>query len=183
MTLNEICDGAARKLRAWCFAGGAGTAIIEFALAAPILVVLLLNLFDFSVLIWSTMQTDYSAQMGAQAAFSLCGGGNPPALTNCAGLNAAVTTASQSTSLGTGVTLATGSPSEQFYCVAGTTLESIGNTPPNPYNCATANPPNAAATPGDYIVVQVNYSYTPAFSGLSLASAHTLTATAMQRVD
>jgi hypothetical protein len=164
-------------------AGRAGTAIIEFALAAPILVIVLLNLFDFSVLIWSTMQTDYSAQMGAQAAFKTCNGGNPPALTNCTGLSTAVTTAAQSTSLGTNVTVASGYPAEEFYCVSGTTLQSIGTSPPSPYDCSTATPPNASATPGDYIVVQVNYSYTPTFSGLSLASAHTLTATAMQRVN
>ena len=163
-------------------AGRAGTAIIEFALAAPILAVLVLNLFDFSVLIWSTMQTDYSAQMGAQAAFQTCNGGTPPALTNCTNLSTAVTTAVQSTSLGTGVTVASGSPGEEFYCVSGTTLQSIGTSPPSPYNCSTANPSNAAATPGDYIVVQVNYSYTPAFAGLSLASAQTLTSMARQRV-
>jgi Flp pilus assembly protein TadG len=161
----------------------AGTAIIEFALAAPILVVLLLNLFDFSVLIWSTMQTDNSAQMGAQAAFKLCAGGTPPALTNCAGLSTAVTTAAQSTSLGTGVTLASGYPGETFYCTSGNTLQSVGTSPPSPYNCSGATPANAAATPGDYITVQVNYSYAPTFSGLSLASARTLTATAMQRLQ
>ena len=163
-------------------ANDGGTAMVEFALTAPILVVLLLNLFDFSVLIWSRMQTDYSAQMGAQAAFKLCGGGSPPALTNCTGLTAAVTTAVQSTSLGTGVTVASGSPGEDFYCVSGTTLQSIGTSPPSPYNCSTATPSDATATPGDYIVVQVNYSYSPTFSGLSLASAQTMTATAMQRV-
>ena len=184
MTPDKTDGGArARGVRVRCLADRAGTAMIEFALAAPILVVLLLNLFDFSVLIWSTMQTDYSAQMGAQAALKLCAGGNPPALTNCTGLSAAVTTAVQSTSIGTGVTVASGYPEEQFYCVTGTTLQSIGTSPPSPYNCATATPSNASATPGDYIVVQVNYSYTPTFSGLSLASAHTLTATAMQRVD
>jgi Flp pilus assembly protein TadG len=166
-------------------ANDAGTAMVEFALAAPILVLLLLNLFDFSVLIWSRMQTDYSAQMGAQAAFKLCGGGSPPQLTNCSGLTAAVTTAVQSTSLSTGVTLASGSPGEDFYCVSGTstTLQSIGTSPPSPYDCSTATPSDAAATPGDYIVVQVNYSYKPTFSGLSLASAQTMTARAMQRVD
>jgi Flp pilus assembly protein TadG len=161
----------------------AGVAIIEFALAAPILVILLLNLFDFSVLIWSTMQTDYSAQMGAQAAFKTCNGKNPPLVTNCLGLSATVTTAVQSTSLGTGVTLASGYPGEGFYCVSGTSLQSIGTSPPSPYDCSTATPSDASTKPGDYIVVQVNYSYTPVFSGLSLASAHTLTATAMQRVD
>ena len=184
MTRNKPDGGAmARGVRLRCLADKTGTAIIEFAFATPILVVLVLNLFDFSVLIWSTMQSDYSAQMGAQAAFKICAGGSPPALTNCAGLSSAVTTAAQSTSLGTGVTVASGYPSEEFYCVSGNTLQSIGTSPPSPYNCSTATPSNSAATPGDYIVVQVNYSYTPTFSGLSLASAHTLTATAMQRVD
>jgi Flp pilus assembly protein TadG len=183
MTPNKTDGGAAAGMRVRCLADKTGTAMIEFALAAPILVILLLNLFDFSVLIWSTMQTDYSAQMGAQAAFKLCGGGSPPALTNCSGLTAAVTTAVQSTSLGTGVTLASGYPAEDFYCVSGTTLDSIGTSPPSPYNCSTATPSDPAATPGDYIVVQVSYSYSPTFSGLSLASAQTMTATAMQRVD
>ena len=147
------------------------------------LVLLLLNLFDFSVLIWSIMQTDNSAQMGAQAAWKLCVTGTPPALTNCTGLNAAVTTAAQSTSLGTAVTVATGSPSETFYCTSGTALQSVGTSPPSPYDCSSATPSNPAGTPGDYITVQVNYSYAPTFSGLSLASARTLTSTAMQRLQ
>jgi Flp pilus assembly protein TadG len=174
---------AAGGVRILFLADRAGTAILEFALAAPILVVVLLNLFDFSVLIWSTMQAENSAQMGAQAAFKTCAGGTPPALTNCSGLSAAVTTAAQSTSLGTGVTVASGYPSETFYCTSGTTLQSVGTSPPSPYDCSGATPSDAAATPGDYIVVQVNYSYTPTFRGLSLASAQTLTATALQRLQ
>src|SRR5215471_18426862 len=101
MTPDRNLDSAALRPKVSCLGDRVGTAIIEFALAAPILVLLLLNLFDFSVLIWSTMQTDYSAQMGAQAAFKLCAGGSPPALTNCTGLDSSVTTAAQSTSLGT----------------------------------------------------------------------------------
>jgi Flp pilus assembly protein TadG len=166
----EIRRSAPTPIR-W-LANDAGTAIIEFALAAPILVVLLLNLFDFSVLTWSIMQTDNSAQMGAQAA-----------LTNCAGLSTAATTAAQSTSLGTHVTVASGYPAEEFYCTSSNTLQSIGTSPPSPYDCSSATPSNPSGTPGDYIVVQVNYSYTPTFSGLSLASARTLTSTAMQRLQ
>ena len=164
--------------------GGSPTGLAnDCALAAPILVILLLNLFDFSVLIWSVMQTDYSAQMGAQAAFKTCVGKTPPALTNCTGLSTAVTTAAQSTSLGTHVTVVSGYPAEEFYCTSSNALQSIGTSTPSPYNCSSATPSNPSATPGDYIVVQVNYSYTPTFSGLSFASARTLTATAMQRVD
>src|SRR5215469_11809542 len=56
-----------------------GNALIEFGLVAPILVTLLLNLYDFSVLLWAAMQTDYAAQMGAQAAVKTCAGGTLPA--------------------------------------------------------------------------------------------------------
>jgi hypothetical protein len=157
--------------------------MIEFALAAPILVTLLLNLFDFSELIWATMQTDYSAQIGAQAALKNCAGGTLPAKTNCASLDSAVTTAIQSTSLGSSVSLATGYPGESYYCVSGTSLQSLGgySSPPSPFDCSAAG--NAGVAPGDYIAVNVNYSYTPTFSGLSLASSQTLTGSAMQRLQ
>ena len=162
----------------------AGNALIEFAFVAPILVTLLLNLFDFSSLIWAKMETDYSAQIGAQAAFKSCAGGTMPAMTNCAGLNATVTTAAQSTSLGSNVSLASGYPTENYYCTtSGNALQSVGtySSPPSPFDCsATGNP---GVTPGDYIVVQVTYSYTPTFSGLSLASSQTLTSTSLERLQ
>src|SRR6266566_4716233 len=149
--------------RGRCLAEESGNAMIEFALAAPILVVLLLNLVDFSVLIWATMQTDNSAQMGAQAAFKTCATGPLPAMTtgNCSTLTTAITTAMQSTALGSGITLASGYPAENYYCTSGTTLQSVGtySLPPSPFDCSAAG--NAAVMPGDYIVVKVNYSYTP----------------------
>jgi Flp pilus assembly protein TadG len=164
-------------------ANNAGNALIEFALVAPILVTLLLNLYDFSVLLWATMQTDYAAQMGAQAAVKTCAGGTLPAISNCAGLNAAVTTAIQGTSLGNGVSLASGYPTETYYCVSGTTLQSVGaySSPPSPFDCTATG--NSAVIPGDYVTVQVNYSYTPAFAGLSLASSQKLTSTALERLQ
>ena len=161
----------------------AGNALIEFALIAPILVTLLLNLYDFSVLMWATMQTDYAAQMGAQAAVKTCAGGTLPAISNCAGLNTAVTTAIHGTSLGSGVSLASGYPTETYYCVSGTTLQSVGaySSPPSPFDCSTVG--NSAVIPGDYVTVEVNYSYAPAFAGLSLASSQTLTGTALERLQ
>jgi len=100
-----------------------GNVTIEFAFVASILVVLIMNVLDFSRLIWVHMEVDYSAQIGAQAAYKTCSTGTPPATTNCTGLSTAVTNAIQSTSLGTAVTLASGSPSETYYCVSGTTLQ------------------------------------------------------------
>jgi Flp pilus assembly protein TadG len=165
-------------------ANEAGNALIEFAFVAPILVTLLLNLFDFSALIWARMETDYSAQMGAQAAFKSCAGGTMPAMTNCAGITTTVTTAAQSTSLGSNVSLASGYPTENYYCTTGSnTLQSVGtySSPPSPFDCSTTG--NPGVTPGDYIVVQVTYSYTPTFSGLSLASSQTLTSSSLQRLQ
>jgi Flp pilus assembly protein TadG len=157
--------------------------LIEFALVAPILVTLLINLFDFSSLIWATMQTDYAAQMGAQAALKTCAGGTLPAISNCSGLTTAISNAIHGTSLGSGVNLASGYPTEIYYCVSGTSLQSVGDysSPPSPFDCSAAG--NSAVVPGDYVTVQVNYSYRPAFSGLSLASSRTLTSTAMERLQ
>src|SRR6516162_6490991 len=106
-----------------------GNAIIEFAFAAPVLVVLIVNILDFSSLIWDQMEVDYSAQMGAQAAYKTCSTGTMPAKSNCTNLNIQVTTAVQSSSLGTSVALAAGSPSEIYYCISGTALQSAATYP------------------------------------------------------
>jgi Flp pilus assembly protein TadG len=159
-----------------------GNVIIEFALVAPILVVLIMNILDFSSLIWDKMEVDFSAQMGAQAAYKTCSTGTLPAKnsSNCPNLNAQVTTAIQSTSLGTGVALATGSPSEIYYCVSGTTLQSVATYPSaSPADCTAYG---SASVPGDYIEVDVTYSYSPTFAGLSLASAQTLTGKSVERL-
>ena len=160
-----------------------GNVLIEFALIAPIFLILMMNLLDFSRLIWARMQVDYSAQMGARAAYATCSTGTLPAKTNCANLTTAVTTAAQATSLGTAVSLASGYPSETYYCVNGTTLQSVGSysSPPSPFNCSAAG--SASTTPGDYIEVDVAYDFAPIFSGLSLASSQTLTGNAIQRLN
>jgi Flp pilus assembly protein TadG len=158
-----------------------GNVIIEFAFVAPILGVLIVNILDFSRLIWAHMEVDYSAQMGAQAAYKTCSTVTMPAKTNCASLNTVVTSAIQATSLGTGVTLSSGYPTETYYCVSGTTLQSVATYPSSPpADCAAYG--NASVTPGDYIEVDVAYSFTPTFAGLSLASAQTLTGKSMERL-
>src|SRR5439155_4157396 len=103
-----------------------GNVTIEFAFVASILVVMIMNILDFSLLIWAHMEVDYAAQMGAQAAYKSCSTGTLPATTNCSGLSTTITNAIQATSLGTAVTLASGSPSETYYCVSGTSLQSVG---------------------------------------------------------
>ena len=160
----------------------AGTVATEFAIVVPFLVFLLFNLVDFTLLIWAQMELDFAAQMGAQAAYSACTGGGMPALSNCAGLTAAVNQAIGETSLGSQVTLASGSPGEIYYCPSGGSLQSVSTYPtlPSPYNCGAAG--NASELPGDYISIAVSYSYAPFFNGLSLVSARTMSGAAIQRL-
>jgi hypothetical protein len=130
------------------------------------------------------MQVDYAAQMGAQAAYVTCASGPLPAMSNCTNLNNAVSTAIQSTSLGNGVSLTSSpsSPSEAYYCVLNNTLQSVATYPssPSPNDCSAYG--QSSVTPGDYIEIDVNYSYSPTFPGLSLASARTLNGKSMERL-
>jgi Flp pilus assembly protein TadG len=163
--------------------GSAGNAAIEFALVAPILVLLLLNSVDVSFLIWAKMEVENAAQMGAQAAYVKCSPGPLPATTKCGNLNSAITTAIQGTSLGAGVSQASGSPTENYGCPSGTSLTSVGtySSPPNPFDCSSVG--NANDMPGDYVIVGVTYSYVPVFPGLSVISSQTLASSALQRLQ
>ena len=154
----------------------AGDASIEFALVAPILVLLLLNSVDLSFLIWAKMEVENAAQMGAQAASVTCSSGPLQATTNCANLNSSVTTAIHGTSLSTGVSQASGSPTANYGCPSGTSLVSVGtySSPPNPFDCSSIG--NPSDNPGDYVspvIVGVTYSYAPVFSGLSVVPSQT----------
>src|SRR5215471_14129081 len=94
-----------------------GAAAIEFAMCAGFLSVAVLNAADVSIYLYQRMEVENATEMGAQAAWKTCPMTQLPATVNCAGLNSAVTQAVQSTSLGTHVTLQSGSPSEGYYCV------------------------------------------------------------------
>src|SRR5215472_7282160 len=89
-----------------------GLAAIEFAMFASLISLGMLNVTDIAVYVYKRMQVEYATQAGAQAAWHTCDINHLPATTNCSGLNTAVTNAVQSTSLGTNVTLQSGSPSE-----------------------------------------------------------------------
>jgi Flp pilus assembly protein TadG len=160
-----------------------GTAIIEFALFGSILSVLLLNVIDVVLLIAAQMGVNYAAQVGTQAAFATCSAGSMPATANCPKMNSAITAAVQSTYLGTAVSVSSGSPSEAYYCIASDGgLQQVGDSSSNrPSNCSTTG--DASATPGDYVTVNVDYTFTPLFSGLSIVSAKTLNGSGMQRLQ
>jgi Flp pilus assembly protein TadG len=146
-----------------------GTSAIEFAFIAPFLIIALLNVSDISIYIFQRMQVENAAQMGAQAAWKTCSLAQLPATTNCPGLNQAVQTAVQSTSLGTRVSLS-GSPSEGYYCVnASNALQYMSGVGSKPSDCSSAGAPSGQ--PGDYIQVTTTFPYAPLFPGISVGGA------------
>lgn len=146
-----------------------GAAAVEFALVLSLLIVPILNVVDFAMYGWDRMQVDNAAQIASQAAWATC---IPPtylpAQTNCSGMSSAVTTAAQSTSLGTGVTVT--STTENYYCLNNSNvLVTVGTYPgTKPGDCSSVG--SASDTPGEYVKVTVSYTYTPLFPAVSIAS-------------
>jgi hypothetical protein len=157
-----------RSMRAFLCLETSGTAAIEFAAAAMLLVVCLANAVDFSVYEYRGMQVADAAQIGAQTAWQTCYSPSMlPATQNCPGLDAAVTTAVQSTALGSRVSLSKGYPAEGYYCVnASGVLQSVGSLTSKPANCSAAG--NASTSPGDYVQIGVTSPYAPLFPGLTV---------------
>jgi TadE-like protein len=148
-----------------------GTAAIEFAGSALLLVVGLLNAVDLGYYTYRRMEVENAAEVGAQAAWHTCDDLSVmlPATQNCAGLNAAIATAIKSTSLGAAVSLASGYPVEGYYCVSSSgMLQSVGSLASKPADCSAAG--NPSASPGDYIKVGVTFSYAPLFPGVTVMS-------------
>jgi Flp pilus assembly protein TadG len=163
-----------------------GVAAIEMALAGMMLVLGVLNVVDLGVYAYKKMEVANAAQVGAQAAWAKCDTGSLlPATQNCAGLNAAITNAIQSTTLGTAVKLASGYPTEGYYCVnTSGALQAVGSLSSEPANCSAAGNPNVA--PGDYVQVSVTYRYASLFPNLTVMAAlniSSVTMTSWMRLD
>jgi len=146
-----------------------GVAAVEFGLFFILLSLAFVNVTDISIYIYQRMQAENATQVGAQAASKTCDASKLPATVNCPGLTNAVQAAIQSTSLGTNVTLVSGSPSEGYYCInASNALQYVSSVAAKPVDCTAAGTP--ALQPGDYIQVQTTFTYTPLFPGLSISS-------------
>ena len=163
-----------------------GVSAIEFSFLAGLLSLGMLNTADVSIYIYQRMELENATQMGAQAARSTCDPsvGQLPATKNCPGLMTAVTTAVQSTSLGTKVSLQSGSPAEGYYCVSSSnTLQYVSDVTSKPTDCTATG--MASLQPADYITIQATFSYTPLFGGITVAKlfATPITKTAMMRLD
>jgi Flp pilus assembly protein TadG len=165
-----------------------GAAAAEFALTLIFLVFPLLSATDLGIYIYQRMEVQNAAQVASQAAWAACDtAAKLPATTgspaHCAALDAAVNAAAWSTSLGTNVTVT--SKTEGFYCVSTSTsaLVAVGTFPgTKPANCSSVG--SSAAVPGDYIIITTSYTYTPVFTGVSLASLLTtpMTSTVWMRL-
>src|SRR6202051_5025156 len=136
-----------------------GVAAVEFAIAATLIMVGILNAVDVGIYEYRRMQVENAAQVGAQAAWKACydTSGMLPATRKCSGLNDAITAAIQSTSLGTAVSLSPGYPTEGYYCVnTSGVLQLVGGLSNRPTDCSAAG--NSSANPGDYLQVGVTYA-------------------------
>jgi Flp pilus assembly protein TadG len=160
-----------------------GLAAIEFGFISLAMGTSILNTADLANYSINRMQVENAAQMGVQAAWQACDLNHLPATVHCAGLNTAVSTAIQRTSLGAHVTLAMGSPAEGYYCLnlAGT-LQYVADAQHKPADCTAAGVP--VNTPSDYLTVQTTYTFTPLFPSVSVASVlpATITRTAWMRM-
>lgn len=162
-------------------AGAQGLVGIEFAITGLTLALGLANAVDVGNYIYRRMEVENAADVGAQAAHNTCVPpcstpqsclpAKLPATQNCSLLKTAITSAIQSTSLSAAVALASGYPTEGYYCTtASNALKYMGSvSSPPPADCSAAG--NAGVSPGDYIQVGVTYPYQPLFSGLSVMSA------------
>jgi Flp pilus assembly protein TadG len=155
-----------------------GAAAVELVLWLAVLVVPLLSAVDVGVYVFQKMQLQIAAQAAVQYVWQKCDPnlGGVPAFSKCSDLSLAkITSAAQSTSLGTAVTL-TSTPSQPAI-KEGTACATTGSGPQwvgTPSTAIGTAPVSAACPLGptkpDYITVTASYPYTPVFSGLSVGS-------------
>jgi Flp pilus assembly protein TadG len=165
-------------------AGAKGMVAVEFALTGTMLAYGLLNAVDLGYYIYRRMEVENAADVGAQAATKTCDQAHLPATTNCSGLNTAITSAIQNTSLGTAVSLASGYPTEGYYCTnSSNVLQYVSSVSSKPSNCSAAG--NASASPADYLQVQVTAPYQALFgvSVLGVLTWTSITTTSWMRMD
>jgi len=170
-----------------------GAAAAELVLWVAVMLVPIMSVIDVGFYVFQRMQVELAAQAGAQAIRQECDDAVTPLTGNCANVASVATTAAQSTLLGSDVSVASGYPSEAYYCVnASNTLVLVGTagttstapTKPGSNDCTAVVGSNTRA-PLLYARVGVSKSFTPVFSGVSVASllSSPITATAFLRVE
>jgi Flp pilus assembly protein TadG len=160
-------EGFLRRLRADC----SGAAAIEFAMIGGVLIVASMNAADVGRYAYQASEVSAAAQAGAEGAAVACDLAHTPATINCSGLTSAVTTAIQSTRLGTSVTL-NGAIAEAYYCLdTSGALQSAGAASSKPSDCSGVANAAVGATPTLYLQVKVTCPFQGLFPGLTAAKA------------
>ena len=182
MTMLGLLPHRVRRTFRFYRKNSGGAAAAEFALILVLLVVPTLNTIDVGIYVYDRTQLDNAGQSAVQAAWAACAPlGLVPATVNnyCPGLSGVLTTAAQTTSLGSGVTV-TGTSED--YCCPGASGSLVCQG-----SVATTTPTDCPSTeaPGDYVFVTVSYTYAPLYSTLSIASLLTtpITRTAWMRLS
>jgi Flp pilus assembly protein TadG len=149
-----------------------GVAAVEFGIFVPLLFLGLANVVDITIYLYQRMQAQNATEVAAQAAWKTCDLTVLPPTTDCSTLAASVTAVQNalgSTSLGTAVSLVSGSPSVGYYCVnSSNALQYVSAISSKPADCTAAGTPSLQ--PGYYIQVQTTFTYTPILPGLSISS-------------
>ena len=146
-----------------------GVASVEFAIVAVFMMTAILNAADVAGYVYQAMEVENAAQMAAQTALQNCTVAQVPVTTACPGYAGIVATAVASTSLGSGITLTSGSPAEAYYCVdGGNRLVQVGTPGAKPANCGAVGA--STVVPGDYVVITVTFTYVPIMAGASVVA-------------
>ena len=146
--------------------GIAGSALVEFTLFAPLLVVASIYTMDFGLLFHRQMQVQNGAQAGVDWAMV-------NHISNAVGISAAVTNATNYT-----VSVSTGYPIVRCGCPSSTGVTFTSNTAPAP--C----PVCGGSVGGLYVTVQTQATYNPLVSfGLFSSGPRALTAQSTARIQ
>ena len=145
---------------------------MELALVAGTLSTVMLNGVEIARFYFAKMEVQNATQMAAQNVWKTCDTpSKAPVTSNCSARTSAITTGLQSTSLGSAVSLASGYPTEGYYCAKTSdgSLTNVGAvTSQKPATCSPNG--SGADSPGDYIVIQAQYTYAPLFRGITIGS-------------
>lgn len=170
-----------------------GGAAAELVLWLTIMLVPVMSVIDIGFYVFQRMQVELAGQAAIQAIRKDCWDSAVPYTRNCSSISSAATTGAQSTLLGSDVTVSSGYPLEGYYCVdASNVLTLVGSTggvgtgptKPSTFDCSSVIG-SSTASPGTYARVNVQKTYTPVFSGVSVASLLTtpITSSAWLRVE
>jgi Flp pilus assembly protein TadG len=153
--------------------GIAGSALIEFTLVAPLLVVMSIYTMDFGLVFYRQMQVQNAAQAGVDWAIA-------NHRFNPAGISAAVTNATNYPD----ISVSTGYPIEQCACPSKSGVTFTTSNNPAPAGCPTCTGFVGLSVGGLYVTVQTQATYSSFIRyGLFSSATRTLTAQSMARIQ